>query len=99
MNLPDVINMSLLGDIGQHGRDGLIIPLNDLLEDHAPNINKWWNTGSNGIYKILDTSPDGNIYGVGNYVLPHYRVPGAALERGVAGRGGYSRRCRRRRPT
>lgn len=72
VNLPDVINMSLLGDIGQHGRDGLIIPLNDLLEEHAPNINRWWNTGDNGIYKILDTSPDGNIYGVGNYVLPHY---------------------------
>ena len=72
VDLPDVINMSLLGDIGQHGRDGLIIPLNDLLETHAPNINKWWNTGTNSIYKILDTSPDGNIYGVGNYVLPHY---------------------------
>ncbi|CAI8019428.1 Lipoprotein LipO [Geodia barretti] len=39
VNLPDVINMSLLGDIGQHGRDGLIIPLNDLLEEYAPNIN------------------------------------------------------------
>ena len=81
VDLPDVINMSLLGDIGQHGRDGLIIPLNDLLEEYAPNINRWWNTGSNGIYKILDTSPDGNIYGVGNYVLPHYLSQGPLWNR------------------
>lgn len=81
VNLPDVINMSLLGDIAQHGRDGLIIPLNDLLEEFAPNINKWWETGTNGIYKILDTSPDGNIYGVGNYVLPHYLSQGPLWNR------------------
>lgn len=76
MDLPDVINMSTLGDISQYGRDGLILPLNDLIEKHATNIKAWFAKPENEIYKIQATSPDGNIYGVGNYVLPHYLSQG-----------------------
>ena len=76
MDLPDVINMSTLGDISQFGRDGLIIPLNDLIDKYATNIKAWFAEPGNEIYKLQATSPDGNIYGVGNYVLPHYLSQG-----------------------
>lgn len=76
MDLPDIINMATLGDIAKYGRDGLIIPLNDLIEKHAPNIKAWWAEPENAIYKILDTSPDGNIYGVGGWVLPAFLSQG-----------------------
>lgn len=72
MDLPDIVNMSMLGDISEYGRDGLIIPQNDLIEEHAPNIKKWFETPGNEIYKVLSTSPDGNIYGVPSYVLPQF---------------------------
>ena len=72
IDLPDLINMSNLGDIGVYGRDGLIIPLNDLLTKYAPRITAWWAEGNNNVYKILDTSPDGNIYGVSGYVEKQY---------------------------
>jgi len=39
-SLPDIINMSGLGDMAQYGRDGLIIAQNDLIEKYAPNIKK-----------------------------------------------------------
>ena len=76
MDLPDLVNMSTLGDITKYGTDGLIVPLNDLIEKYATNIKRWFATPGNEIYKIQATSPDGNIYGVGNYVLPHYLSQG-----------------------
>jgi len=68
VDLPDIVNMSIGGDIAQYGRDGLIIPLNDLIAKYAPNMTKWFAQPENQIYKILNTSPDGNIYGVQSYV-------------------------------
>jgi len=71
-DLPDILNMAFTSDIGQYGRDGLIIPQEDLIEKYAPNIKKWYALPENQIYKVLDTSPDGHLYGVGGYVLPQF---------------------------
>lgn len=70
--LPDIMNMSFATDIGQYGRDGLIIPQETLIDKYAPRIKKWYSEPQNQIYKIMDTSPDGHLYGVGGYVLPQF---------------------------
>ena len=49
----------------QYGRDGVIIPLNDLIDKYAPNIKKMFE--ENDYIRKQYTAPDGNIYGLGAY--------------------------------
>ena len=44
------------------GMQGVLIPLNDLIEEHAPNIKKL--IDEIPYYKVGVTAPDGNIYGL-----------------------------------
>lgn len=60
--LPDVLHSAELPnlDILKYGEQGIFIPLNDLIEEHAPNLKKLFEE-SPEIKKGL-TFPDGNIY-------------------------------------
>lgn len=49
-------------DLLKFGQQGVILPLNDLIEEHAPNIKKVLE--SNDYYRAMNTAPDGNIYGL-----------------------------------
>lgn len=44
------------------GRQGVAIPLNDLIDNYAPNIKK--TLDSNPEYKAMNMAPDGKIYGL-----------------------------------
>lgn len=62
-NLPDVIEYGWLHVSGGPDKaiaDGTIIRLNELIEEHAPNLTKVLN--ENPEYKKLITTDDGNIY-------------------------------------
>jgi len=61
MLIPWVDQFSQL-DLLKYGQQGVVIPLNDLIKAHAPNVqaaldNYPW-------FKALATAPDGNIYGL-----------------------------------
>nr|WP_110001340.1 MULTISPECIES: ABC transporter substrate-binding protein [Paenibacillus] len=49
-------------DLLKFGQQGVILPLNDLIDKYAPNIKKVLD--SNEYYKAMNTAPDGNIYGL-----------------------------------
>jgi len=49
-------------DLLKFGQQGVILPLNDLIDQHAPNIKKVLD--SNDYYKAMNTAPDGKIYGL-----------------------------------
>lgn len=49
-------------DLLRFGEQGVIIPLNDLIDEYAPNIKEILNSNIN--YKAMNTAPDGNIYGL-----------------------------------
>lgn len=57
--LPDIIHTDKLKAI-RYGAEGAMIPLNDLIENHAPNIKKLFENNPE-VQKHL-TAPDGNIY-------------------------------------
>lgn len=65
-DLPDVVlNLGNAGgaddgEIVRYGTQGLLIPLNDLIEKYAPNIQKLFEIRPE--YKQTLTAPDGNIY-------------------------------------
>lgn len=72
-DLPDVFYAANIpvSDIQKYGEQGIFIPLNDLIEEHAPNL-----------YKILEenpdikkglTFPDGNIYSVPTIYSPDFQ--------------------------
>lgn len=65
--LPDaVMPRGLLGmDDYKYGTQGLLIPLNDLIEKWAPNLKAVFEKYP--IYKVAATAPDGNIYSIGGY--------------------------------
>ncbi len=48
------------------GQQGLAIPLNDLINEHAPNIKKALE--ENPDYRAMATAPDGKIYGMPQWV-------------------------------
>jgi putative aldouronate transport system substrate-binding protein len=48
------------------GQQGVALPLNDLIDQHAPNIKKALD--SNPDYKAMATAPDGKIYGMPQWV-------------------------------
>ncbi len=49
-------------DLLKYGQQGVILPLNDLIKEHGPNIQAALDTYP--IFKAMATAPDGNIYGV-----------------------------------
>jgi len=61
-NLPDVLYCSGLTYLDEikYGGEGIIIPLNDLIEEYGTNIKRVFEMDP--IYKKSITSPDGNIY-------------------------------------
>lgn len=61
--LPDAFyGQGILSDVDviKYGTQGMLIPLNDLIEKHAPNVKKLLD--ENPEYKKQLTAPDGNIY-------------------------------------
>ena len=60
--LADIIACDLTTDIEKLGKDGGVIPLNDLIEEHAPNIKKALDNDPNLKYQA--TAEDGNIYNI-----------------------------------
>ncbi|WP_310832227.1 extracellular solute-binding protein [Paenibacillus pedocola] len=52
-------------DVLKYGKQGVLIPLNDLIDQYAPNIKKAMEESPE--MKTLYTAPDGNIYGLGAY--------------------------------
>ena len=61
-NLPDIFYGSGFTDpeIVKYGKDGTIIPLNDVIEKYMPNVKKILD--SKPLLKAFMTAPDGNIY-------------------------------------
>ncbi len=59
-NLPDIIAYQHASDIEKLGRDGGLIPLNDLIKNYAPNIQRMLDTDL--AFKQTATALDGNIY-------------------------------------
>lgn len=53
-------------ELMKFGQQGVAIPLNDLIDEHAPNIKKALQ--ENPDYKAMATAPDGNIYGMPQWV-------------------------------
>jgi putative aldouronate transport system substrate-binding protein len=49
-------------DLLRFGKQGVIVPLNDLIDKYAPNIKSTMD--KNPYYKAMVTAPDGNIYGL-----------------------------------
>lgn len=59
-DLPDIIKLP--ADPVKLGQDGIIVPLDDLIEKYAPNIKKFY-ADNPDIYKMAK-SPDGHIYAI-----------------------------------
>ncbi len=59
-NLADVIGYVSSSELEKLGRDGGLIPLNDLIDEYAPNIKAFME--KNPTFKQYATSTDGNIY-------------------------------------
>lgn len=60
-DLPDIMGGDALKDsFNQYGMEGAFVPLNDLIDKHAPNIKKFFD--ENPVVKSAVTAPDGNIY-------------------------------------
>lgn len=49
-------------DLLRFGQQGVIIPLNDLIDKYAPNVKAALD--ENPYYKAMNTAPDGKIYGI-----------------------------------
>lgn len=49
-------------DMLRYGKQGVLLPLNDLIKEHAPNLQQVLD--SDDEYRALATAPDGNIYGI-----------------------------------
>lgn len=69
-DLPDIMNVGdNINVANQAGRNGILIPLNDLMEQNAPHTLQWFADG-NEFSRDLWTAPDNNIYVYGAYVHP-----------------------------
>jgi putative aldouronate transport system substrate-binding protein len=61
-------------DLLKYGQQGVLVPLNDLIDQYAPNIKAALD--QNPDYKAINTAPDGNIYGLnGNTACFHCSYP------------------------
>src|SRR5699024_3749155 len=58
------------GDLLKHGQQGLFIPLNDLIDEHAPNLKKIFDDYPD--LKKGITASDGNIYAFPRYYEPEF---------------------------
>ncbi|SNS51315.1 extracellular solute-binding protein [Tropicimonas sediminicola] len=59
--LPDIVGSHLIKDfVNQYGPQGAFVPLNDLIEEHAPNVKALFE--ANPKIKSAITAADGNIY-------------------------------------
>ncbi|MCU6711275.1 extracellular solute-binding protein [Paenibacillus sp. J5C_2022] len=73
---PDAIYGSMVGgiDLSNWANQGLLLPLNELIEKHAPNLKKLFEEYPE--YKKAITHADGNIYALPKAVdAPFYRAP------------------------
>lgn len=61
MLIPWVDQFSQL-DLLKYGKEGVILPLNDLIKEHGPNIQAALDNYP--FFKAMATAPDGNIYGL-----------------------------------
>lgn len=61
MLIPWVDQFSQL-DLLKYGKEGVIIPLNDLIQEHGPNIQAALDNYP--FFKAMAVAPDGNIYGI-----------------------------------
>lgn len=52
-------------DLLKFGKQGVLLPLNDLIDQYAPNIKKAME--KDPTFKSFITAPDGKIYGLGSY--------------------------------
>ncbi|SIO00041.1 extracellular solute-binding protein [Vannielia litorea] len=60
-NLPDIVGGHLIQQpVNQYGPEGAFVPLNELVEEHAPNIAKFWEEHP-GLKEAI-SSYDGNYY-------------------------------------
>lgn len=64
-SLPDVIAYETVTELEKLGTDGILIPLENLIEQYAPNIRKFWE--ENPQYKKDAMAADGHIYMIPNY--------------------------------
>ena len=71
-DVADIVGYGDVDKLSQFGREGAFIPLNDLIEKYAPNLNAYLDANPK-IRKGI-TSPDGNIY-----YIPHVRNEKVAL--------------------
>lgn len=69
--LPDLMNQGGTRAMDL-GADGILIPLEKLIDKVGVNIQKFWGQPDKKIYKVLATTPDDHIWGIPNYVLPSY---------------------------
>ncbi len=75
-NLPDILRVPG-GDPTYYGQQGLLLPLNDLIEKYAPNVQLYFNTIYPVTGKIMK-SGDGNYYGLApiiiesSHIMPNY---------------------------
>lgn len=58
--LADIISYKQMSDLEKLGHDGGLIPLNDLIDEHAPHLKKVLE--ENEEFRKIATSEDGNIY-------------------------------------
>ena len=63
--IPDIIAYELTDELEKLGIDGGLIPLEKLVDEHAPNIKKFWE--ENPKYKKDAVAADGHIYMIPNY--------------------------------
>ena len=64
-NLPDIVGGHLIKDlVNQYGPEGAFVPLNDLIDEHAPNIKAWFDARPELLQATA--SWDGN-----NYYIPY----------------------------
>ncbi|WJH32955.1 extracellular solute-binding protein [Paenibacillus sp. CC-CFT747] len=72
-DLPDFFHTARFSttDIANYGSQGLLIPLNDLIDKYAPNVKKLFETNPE-VKKGL-TMPDGKIYSLPTFYDPSFR--------------------------
>ncbi len=58
--IPDIVYDWKQENFNKYGTQGALIPLNDLIEEHAPNYKKFLDEHPDARY--FSTAPDGNIY-------------------------------------
>ncbi len=63
--LPGYIDQFSQADVLKYGKQGVLIPLNDLIDQYAPNIKAAMEKDAD--LRAFNTAPDGNIYGLVAY--------------------------------